>query len=594
MISRSRFDGAQLAVLSHRLDAIVRKMQNTLARSGRSGVLNTARDFSCCIVTAGDEILVTGQSLPIHVMGGPDLQTRALRRFFPDPHPGDAFLHNSPYHGNTHPADHTILVPVIDGAGVHRFTVVAKAHQADCGNSVPTTYMVSARDVYEEGALIFPVVQVQQDYQDRADIIRMCEMRIRVPEQWRGDYLAMIGSARIGERAVLELGAELGWDALEDFSNEWLRYSETRIEAAIRSLPAGRASATTTHDPFPGVPDGVTIQAAVVVDPTAGSIEVDLRDNPDCLPCGLNLSEATSRSAALIGIFNSIGPGIPLNSGSFRRIHVGLRENCVVGIARHPASCSAATTNLANRLGNIVQRAFADIGEGIGLAEVGTGMSPSEAVISGVDPRGADTPFVNQIFAGPNGGAGSPHADGWLTMSDLGSGGSLLLDSVEIDELKQPIIIHERRLATDTEGAGRHRGAPGLHVEYGPIGCSIEALYANDGAINAMQGARGGQRGARSNQQLRESDGSLVEIDTCGPVLVEPGQRLVALTSGGGGYGAPVDRVAADVAFDVAEGWISRDRARDVYGVVLDASGNCDNKATEQARAELGAGEEQP
>lgn len=581
------FDGAQLAVLSHRLTAIVRKMQNTLARSGRSGVLNTARDFSCCIVTAGDEILMTGQSLPIHVMGGPDLQTKALRRFFPDVRAGDAFMHNSPYHGNTHPADHTILVPVLDATGVHRFTVIAKAHQADCGNSVPTTYMVSARDVYEEGALIFPVVQVQRDYEDRADVLRMCEMRIRVPEQWRGDYLAMMGAARIGERAVLELGTELGWDALAEFSEQWLQYSQMRMDAAIRKLPAGRAVTSTTHDPFPGVPEGVTIQAQVVIDPANGTIEVDLRDNPDCVPCGLNLSEATSRSAVLIGIFNSIGHGIPHNQGSFRQVNVRLRENCVVGIARHPASCSAATTNLANRLGNIVQRAMADIGEGIGLAEVGSGMSPSEAVISGVDPRYDDAPFVNQIFTGTNGGAGGPHTDGWLTLSDLGSGGSLLLDSIEIDELKQPIIIHERRLAIDTEGAGRNRGAPGLRVEYGPHECTIEAIYANDGAINAMQGARGGRPGARSTQQLRDVDGSLVEIDTCGPVSVAPGQRLVAQTSGGGGYGSPVERSEIDVVHDVRDGWITRERARDVYGVVIDDAGNHNQSATNRRRASL-------
>ena len=94
-------------------------------------------------------MLTTGQSLPIHVMGGPDLQAQALRRFYPRVRSGDAFLHNSPYHGNTHAADHAIMVPVVDAEGVHRFTVLAKAHQADCGNSVPTTYMASARDVYE-------------------------------------------------------------------------------------------------------------------------------------------------------------------------------------------------------------------------------------------------------------------------------------------------------------------------------------------------------------------------------------------------------------------------------------------------------------
>ena len=113
-----------------------------------------------------------------------------MQQFHPELKRGDAFLHNSPYHGCSHAADHTILVPVIDDAGTHRFTVLAKAHQADCGNSMPTTYMGAARDVYEEGALIFPAVQVQRDYRDIEDIVRMCQMRIRVPEQWWGDYLA--------------------------------------------------------------------------------------------------------------------------------------------------------------------------------------------------------------------------------------------------------------------------------------------------------------------------------------------------------------------------------------------------------------------
>ncbi|GGR28195.1 hydantoinase B/oxoprolinase family protein [Agromyces mediolanus] len=577
-------DGAQLAVLSHRLEAIVRRMANTLARSGRSGVLNTARDFSCCILTADGEVLTTGQSLPIHVMGGPDLQAEALREFFPVMRRGDAFLHNSPYHGNTHAADHAIMVPVVDRDGVHRFTVVAKAHQADCGNSVPTTYMASARDVYEEGALVFPVVRVQQDYADLDDILRMCEMRIRVPEQWRGDYLAIMGSARIGERALLELGEEVGWDVLDGFSRDWLDYSERRMEVTIRALPAGSTTKSTVHDPFPGVPDGVPIQATVTVLPEEGMIEVDLRDNPDCVPSGLNLSQATSRAAAFIGLFNSIDHTIPHNQGSFRRVRVLLRENCVVGIPRHPVSCSVATTNLSNRVGNLVQRAMAELGAGLGMAEVGTGMSPAEAVVSGIDRRAGATAFVNQIFTGTNGGAAGPHTDGWLTMDDLGSGGTLLLDSVEIDELKQPIVIHERRLAVDTEGAGHRRGAPGTIVEYGPIGGPIEAIYANDGSINPMAGARGGRAGAPSRQQKRTRDGSLVALDICGPEVIEVGERLVARTSGGGGYGDPATREPELVLADVREGWISERRAREVYLVQI-RDGRIDQDATGQLRS---------
>lgn len=577
-------DGARLAVLSHRLEAVVRRMANTLARSGRSGVLNTARDFSCCILTADGDVLTTGQMLPIHVMGGPDLQAKSLREFYPVLQAGDAFLHNSPYHGNTHAADHSIMVPVVDADGIHRFTVLAKAHQADCGNSVPTTYMASARDVYEEGALIFPVTRVQQDYEDLDDILRMCRMRIRVPDQWYGDYLAIMGAARIGERGLLALGEEVGWDALDAFSADWLDYSEERMVATIRSLPAGSATTTTVHDPFPGVPDGIGITAKVTVLPEEAMVEIDLRDNPDCVPSGLNLSEATSRAAAFIGLFNSIDHTIPHNQGSFRRVRVLLRENCVVGIPRHPVSCSVATTNLSNRVGNLVQRAMADIGDGLGMAEVGSGMSPSEAVISGRDARHGDAPFVNQIFTGPNGGAANATTDGWLTMSDLGSGGTLLLDSVEIDELKQPIIVHERRLAADTEGAGLRRGAPSLHVEYGPIGGDLEAIYANDGSINPMAGARGGLAGAPSRQQKRLASGALVDIDICGPERVAPGERLVARTSGGGGYGLPESRDPALVLADVLEGWITPQRAISVYKVHI-VDGRVDTEITRLLRA---------
>jgi len=131
-------------------------MANTLLRTARSGVINTARDFSCVIVTADCELLGAADSYPIHVTGGADMMARAMKEIHPDLKRGDAFLHNSPYHGNSHAADHTILVPVFDDGGIHRFTVLAKAHQADCGNSLPDDLMGRARDVYEEGRADIP------------------------------------------------------------------------------------------------------------------------------------------------------------------------------------------------------------------------------------------------------------------------------------------------------------------------------------------------------------------------------------------------------------------------------------------------------
>ncbi len=118
--------------------------------------LTAPKIFSCCIVTRDCELLHAEESLPIHVLSGPDLMAKSMHEFHPDLKAGDVFLHNSPYHGDSHPADHTLLMPVIDKKGEHQFTLLAKAHQADIGNSISTTYHGTARDVYEEGALIFP------------------------------------------------------------------------------------------------------------------------------------------------------------------------------------------------------------------------------------------------------------------------------------------------------------------------------------------------------------------------------------------------------------------------------------------------------
>ena len=328
---------------------------------------------------------------------------------------GDAFLHNSPYHGNTHAGDHVILVPVFDDADEHRYTMVCKAHQADIGNSLPTTYHAEAKDVYEEGALIFPCVQVQRDGRDIDDIIRMCEMRIRVPEQWRGDYLGMIAAARIGERELLAMADDTGWELLAAFDEQWLDYSEQRIAAAIADLPAARATGLSVHDPLPGTPpEGIAIRSTVTVTPDAGTIEVDLRDNPDNLPCGLNMTEATASAAALIGVFNSLDPTIPKNGGSARRVKVQLREGCVAGIPIHPVCCSVATTNVADRIVNSTQQAMSGLQHGIGMAEFGAFFVASSASVSGVDPE-TGKPHVNQIFLGGTAGAGSPFSDGWLT-----------------------------------------------------------------------------------------------------------------------------------------------------------------------------------
>ena len=376
-------DPVLLSVIANRLDGIVREMTNTLLRAARSAVISSARDFSCCIVTGNDELLSPAEGLPVHIFGC-HIQTANMRRYHDgDIKRGDAYLDNDPYGGNTHPADHTFMVPVFF-EGEHMFTSVAKCHMADIGNSIPSSYFVLAKDVYHEGALVFPGVRIQRDWKNIGDIVRMCRARVRVPDQWYGDYLAGLGAARVAERRLEELCAKYGKATIKQFIRDWLDYSERRMIDNISRLPKSRLVNTGKSDPLAGIlPDGLELKVILEIDPDNAMIHVDLSDNPPCVPVGLNTSVGAATSAVVGAIFNALEKDLPRNEGSFRRLRFTYAEESVVAAPKFPHSCSVATTNVSERLVNITQSAFAQLGDGHGLSEGGTGLGAG--MPSGID-----------------------------------------------------------------------------------------------------------------------------------------------------------------------------------------------------------------
>jgi N-methylhydantoinase B len=586
-------DPTLMAVLAHRFEAIVREMTNTLFRTGRSSIINMARDFSCSIITAEDELFAAAEGLQVHVLGA-GLQTRSMRELHPDLREGDAYLHNDPILGNTHTADHTILVPVFV-EGEHLFTASAKAHQADCGNAEPSTYVTYVEDVYAEGGLVFPCVKVQQDYQDIDDIIRMCRRRIRVPDVWYGDFLAAVGSARIGERRVKQVVERYGVQTIKAFVKEWLDYSERVMDQAIRKLPAQRLHASGRHDPIPGLPEGVEVNVTVDVEPEQGRVVFDLRENPDCIPFGLNVSEYCARGGCTIALLNCLEDDVPRNAGSFRRVEVLLREGSIAGGLVEPYSASVSTTNVLNRIINAAQSAFCQLGEGQGLAEGAGAMGVGFAVFSGTYP-GSGEPYVSEFVIGNNGGPASPHCDGWITYAMPDCSKTIYIDSVEMLERTYPLQFRSLRLLADSGGAGRMRGGPASEVIYGPRSTPMRVFYMADYARHPANGVRGGLPGTAASAHEVAADGSERQVEAIGDSLLQPGEWIRGVEAGGGGYGDPLAREPEAVLSDVLERWVTPRAAREVYGVALTEHGGQDGavssytidpSATEALRREL-------
>lgn len=583
--TNNTFDPILTAILANRMEGIVREMTTTLLRSARSAVINSGRDFSCAITTADSQLLSVAEGLPVH-MFGVQLQAEEIHKAHPNLAEGDAFLDNDPYGGNSHAADHSVLVPVfIDGE--HMFTAVAKAHQADTGNSVPTTYFAGAKDVYEEGALIFPAVQVQRDYTSIEDIMRMCMARIRVPQQWHGDFLASLGAARIAERRLKELCEKYGKDQVKLFISNWFDYSENLMRRTIEELPAARLHNTGKHEAFqPYLPEGLEFNVDIDIRPAEGRIVVDLTDNLPNVDCGLNLTKATTLAAVYSGIFHGLGGHVPKNAGAFRRVEVLLKKGAAVGIPEFPHSCSVATTNLADRLTNCVAATFSQLGEPYGTAEGPVGLGVPHAVISGHDSRSGE-PFVNQILMGAAGGPGSANSDGWLTWNLAASAGLTYRDSIEIDELKMPIQYRHMRMMADSGGAGRHRGGCTVDLAYESKEDGVSVIYPCDGQIVAPRGVLGGQDGALAAGWMVDTDGSETLLPNNVAVTLNTGQAVRGVECSGGGYGDPLDRDPERVLKDVLGRWETLEHAREVYGVVITGNGedlSIDVRATESLR----------
>jgi N-methylhydantoinase B len=321
-------------------------------------------------------------------------------------------------------------------------------------------------------------------------------------------------------------------------------------------------------------------------------IEVDLRDNPPCVDCGLNTSRAAATSAVVGAIFNSLDKDIPRNAGSFRRLAFKYAENSVVASPVFPHSCSTATTNVAERLVNITQSAFARLGDGHGLAEGGTGLGAGMAVLSGKDHRRNDARYVNRMMLSTNGGPASPTADGWVNYAIPVIAGLMYRDSVEIDELKHPFRVETLGVVADSAGAGRFRGAPAQEVTYAALENPVQVVIPCDGQFAPPRGVNGGHDGTPGSTHLIDHNGGVTKLPNLVNMQIRKDQRLRGRDSSGGGYGDPLTRDPLRVLTDVLEGYESHGKARDVYGVVFtgrieDDSLDVDVAATQARRAEL-------
>lgn len=139
---------------------------------------------------------------------------------------------------------------------------------------------------------------------------------------------------------------------------------------------------------------------------------------------------------------------------------------------------------------------------------------------------------------------------------------------VEEIEANYPVHIERYALIPDSEGSGKFRGGLGVRRDYRFPDHKATFSVLSDRAKFAPWGLFGGGEG-RQAHYLRDPEGVAEELGSKRTVELEVGEVVSVQTPGGGGRGDPLERDPQQVLADVRDGKVSLDRARRIYGVVI-------------------------
>jgi N-methylhydantoinase B len=569
-------DPILLEVLRNRLDAVADEMELTLLKSAASPIVKEGLDASAALFNVRGETIAQAAAIPIH-LGALQFGAQRIVRAFPPSQmrEGDAFILNDPYDGGTHLPDITLAVPVIADGRVVALACTMCHHQ-DVGGRTPGSVPTDATELYQEGVIIPPTQLFRAGELDE-NLFRLITRNVRLPDVFSGDLMAQVAAGRLGGIRLGELFAAHGAASVLAYIDELLDRAETLTRREIEGIPDGDYSFEDWLDDD-GVDVGCRVRIAVTVRVRGSAMTFDFTGTDPQVRGPFNSVPASTMSAVFYAIRAVSDPSIPNNGGCFRAVDVVLPEGTIVNPkAPAPVSCRTATIKrIADTILGALVRALP---HRMPAANSGTLLVMA---FGGAQPA-TGQPFVASELAA--GGMGArPDKDGIdVIETDVSNCMNIPIESVE---MSFPLRIPRARLWAGSGGAGRFRGGIGLEKVFEATETDVLISHRGERFASSPWGLHGGAPGRSARAFILRKDGRREELPSKKMIVLHPGDQLWEYIAGGAGYGDPLERDPEAVLADVLDGKISRQDARDVYGVVLDSDA-VDELATKDARAEL-------
>jgi N-methylhydantoinase B len=557
---RELSDPILLELVKHALDAIVDEMAIALVRTAYSNNLKNSMDMSCALCDAQGRLIAQGMTLPLHLGSIPDAMHYFLRKFGGSVRPGDVFILNDPYEGGTHLPDFYIVKPVYRGDSLVGWAATV-GHQLDVGGMTPGGNGCDATEIFQEGLRI-PPLRLYEEGRPVEAVFAFIERNVRVPRQVLGDVRAQLSACSAGEKGLLQLIEKYGVERFAACLDALLDQAERLARNAIRAMPDGTYAFEDWIDDD-GIDSG-EIPIKVTITIAGDRLIADFTGSAPQVKGAINSPMPFTKSAVYACVRHLIGGDPPNNEGYFRPMEVIAPPGTIVNPVMPAAVAARGLTGF--RAANTVFGALAKIApDRVFACEMGgdTGIS-----FGGYDAERRPFVFLEFLFGS---WGGRPTRDGMDAASS--SVVNFSNNPIEIVEAEYPLLIERYGYVQDSEGAGKFRGGPALIRQYRFLEAEGTLQVRADRQKHLPYGLQGGRSGTPSTNILNP-EGAARELPSKFRHTVGRGDVFRHALAGAGGWGNPFDRDPALVAFDVAEGKVSIDRARKEYGVALDPTTN--------------------
>ncbi len=559
--TQAKIDPITLRLIENYLSSVANEMANTVIRTAYSTVVRDCMDFSTALCDRSGQMVAQGVT---------------IRKFEGRIFPGDIFIMNDPFEGGIHIPDIFIFHPVFYEQRLIGFSA-AVAHHLDLGGRVPGSAACDNTEIFQEGIRLPPLKLYERGVETES-IFQILEKNVRVPIMTLGDIRAKLAACRTGEKGMLELAARYGPEVLYAYFTELLNHSERSVRAEIRTWKDGEYSFTDYLDDDGVDPEAIPLEVKMTVQ--GDSLTVDFTGSSPQVNGSINSPLPFTVSCSGYAVRSIIQEDIPNTSGIFRPIRVIAPEGSILNPVMPAASGMRGVTGfrlcdaLFGALAQVVPEKVPAAGEG----------GNSLIIIGGY--RKNREPFVLfDLVAGTWGARPSKDGNDGLT-----NPASVIANiPAELMELEYPVQLQQYSLTRDSGGAGRYRGGLAITREWLYLGDQQATLSTRtDRCDHPPYGLFGGKPGGTSQTILNPGTPQEQVLGKKVTLGVNPGDVILHVQPGGGGWGDPLERDPAAVRRDVENEKVSVAKAEELYGVVIDSETlGLDGEATRKRRTQL-------